>query len=205
MRALANGYPPKGSLASTEEGRKLYQPLLKRIAMGLPVERAEIAAMLRWPLPQTEDFLKKLPALEFDEDGRLVGAGLSLRETPHVFEVQGQRLFTWCALDTLFFPAILGKTAQVTSKCVATNAPIRLTVSPEAVLLLEPTSTVVSLVWSCDGPDVRRSFCNHIHFFASADAASDWCQANPGASVVPLSEAFSVAQTIARWLLQGRV
>jgi alkylmercury lyase len=201
MGACNTGYPLKGSLAYTEEGRKLYQPLLKRLALGSPIERVEIAALLGWPLPQAEEFLKKLPAFEFDEDGRLVGAGLSLRETTHTFEVEGQRLFTWCALDTLFFPAILEKTAQVTSRCEATGTPIRLTVSPQEILSQEPGDVVVSLVWSCDGPNVRNSFCNHVHFFASEDAARVWHQTNPSASVVPLSEAFSTAQSIAQWIL----
>jgi alkylmercury lyase len=201
MGVCDTGYPIKGSLAYTEEGRKLYQPLLKRMALGSPVERKEIAALLGRSLTETEEFLKNLPAFEFDEEGRLVGAGLSLRETTHLFEVEGQRLFTWCALDTLFFPAILEKTARVTSTCAATGTPIRLTVSPQSVLSVEPEGVVVSLVWSCDGPNVRNSFCNRVHFFASADAARDWHRTNPEASVVPLSEAFSAAQSIAQWIL----
>ncbi|WP_455153162.1 organomercurial lyase [Cupriavidus basilensis] len=32
----------------------------------------------------------------------LVGYGLTLRETRHAFEVDGRRLYTWCAFDTLF-------------------------------------------------------------------------------------------------------
>lgn len=201
MGICGNGYPVKGSLASTEEGRKLYPPLLQRLVSGRPVERAEIAEMLGWPLAQTEDFLQSLPAFEFDEEGRLVGAGLSLRETPHAFEVEGRRLYTWCALDTLFFPAVLQKTAKVMSVCVATRVPIQLTVAPDSLLSFEPGGTVVSLIWSCEGTNVRSSFCNHVHFFASAEVARPWHQANPKASVVPLSEAFSTAQEIARWIL----
>ena len=47
--------------------------------------------------------------VEYDDEHRIVGWGLTLNPTPHTFVVDGRRLHTWCAADTLLFPAILGR------------------------------------------------------------------------------------------------
>jgi alkylmercury lyase len=47
-------------------------------------------------------------------------------------------------LDTLFFPAVIGRPARVESSCAATGIPIRLTVDPtEGVAALDPPTAVV--------------------------------------------------------------
>jgi alkylmercury lyase len=61
--------------------------------------------------------LADLPDLETDEQGRIVGSGLTLRPTPHRFALDGRQLYTWCALDTLIFPVVLGQGATVESPC----------------------------------------------------------------------------------------
>ena len=67
-------------------------------------------------------------------------------------------MYTWCALDTLMFPALTGKIARVTSRCAATGRPITLTVAPEAVLHVEPAEAMVSLRTPDTSPDIRCSF-----------------------------------------------
>ena len=52
-----------------------------------------------------------------------LGWELTLRPTPHGFNVDGKQLYTWCALDTLFFPAVIGRPARVESPCAATALP----------------------------------------------------------------------------------
>ena len=56
--------------------------------------------------------------------------GLSLRDTVHRFTVAGVRLSAWCALDTLFLPAVLDQTATIASASPVTGGQVRLTVSP---------------------------------------------------------------------------
>jgi alkylmercury lyase len=46
--------------------------------------------------------------------------------------LDGNRLYTWCAADTLLFPVILASRPQIESLCPATDTVIRLTVDPEA-------------------------------------------------------------------------
>ena len=77
-------------------------------------------------------------ATEYDDAGNVMGYGISLRKTRHVFEVDGQLLYTWCALDTLIFPAVIGKTAHVRSHSPQTGEPIVLTVMPDEVRRVEP-------------------------------------------------------------------
>lgn len=40
-------------------------------------------------------------------------SGLNLRSTPHWFTIDGKKLYTWCALDTLIFPPILDREAYI--------------------------------------------------------------------------------------------
>jgi hypothetical protein len=62
---------------------------------------------------QVRQALARLPDTEYDETGRIIGYGITLDPTPHRFEVDGRRLYTWCALDTLIFPAVLCRAARV--------------------------------------------------------------------------------------------
>ncbi len=84
--------------------------------------------------------------LERDEQGRVVGAALTTRKTPHAVAVAGRSLFAWCALDTLFIPGLLGEVAEVESTCPVSKAPIRLTVTPEGVSAVSPPTAVLTVV-----------------------------------------------------------
>ena len=85
--------------------------------LGRPVSLVALDAALGWPAQRVATVLEQAPGTEYDEQGNILGLALTLRETPHVFEVEGRRLYTWCALDTLMFPVLIGKTARVASRC----------------------------------------------------------------------------------------
>jgi alkylmercury lyase len=91
--------------------------VLPLLAAGKPVSAAALARATGRPDANVERALRGQSDLETDEQGRVVGYGLTLRPTPHRFEVDGQRLVTGCALDTLMFPRLLGVTARVESSC----------------------------------------------------------------------------------------
>jgi alkylmercury lyase len=141
--------------------------------------------------------------LETDEHGRVVGHRLTLRPTPHDFEVEGTPLSTWCAVDTLMFPALLGRPARVVSSCHATGAQVRLTVTPTGVTELDPPDAVVSLVTPDAPASVRSAFCHQVHFFATRDAAAPWLAEHPEAVVVGVQEGFQLAQPLVQALLDG--
>jgi hypothetical protein len=151
------------------------------------------------------------PELEYDAHGNIVGSGLTLLPTPHQFRVNDQPLFTWCAMDTLSYPVRLNLVAHVTSRCPATGGTIRLTVTPDKVLDLDPPGAVVSLVIPeaveaeatacCRGDqngcqNVREDVCNYGHFFASHEAAAPWHAMHPHAVILPVAEAYRVGALV---------
>ncbi len=131
--------------------------------------------------------------IEYDDHGRIIGWGLTHNPTPHKFTVNGKQFYTWCAPDTLVFPALIGHIAHVESPCPTTGTIIRLTVDPDAgVTALEPSTAVVSVVdpSQIDPTKVRATVCNPQHFFATADAARDWQSQHPAMRVLPVDEAY---------------
>jgi alkylmercury lyase len=131
--------------------------------------------------------------IEYDDDSRIVGWGLTLNPTPHLFVVDGHRLYTWCAADTLMFPAIIGGRAHVESTCPATGTVIRLTVDPATgVSDVSPATAVISIpaLQDLDDARIRASCCNPGRFFATAAAADDWRAQHPGGTVLPVADAY---------------
>lgn len=177
---------------------------IAELAGGEPVEVARIAARADRPALEVLDFLRRSPA-EFDDDGRLVGFGLTLRPTPHRVELDGRVLYTWCAPDTLELPAMLGKPVRIESPCFATGEAIRIEVDPDGVRAVDPEQAVVSIVTpdACLS-DFRERACDEQHFFASAEAAAGWRDARPGAIVVPVRDGFVLTRALmARWFGTG--
>jgi len=110
-------------------GRNLMRTAIRLLSHGRPTTITELADAAGVDAAD----LANAPGgqdIEYDDDRHIVGWGLTLNPTPHTFVFDGHRLFTWCAADTLMFPAILGGRAYVESTCPATGTVIRLTVDP---------------------------------------------------------------------------
>jgi alkylmercury lyase len=189
-------------LSSAETGMEtwLWVPLIKLLALGDPVDIAELAATTRRSEAEVRQALAAVPDTEY-EDGRIVGLGLTLRPTRHRFEVNGEQLYTWCALDTLILPRILGTSARIDSTGPGATVPVRVSVGAGGVTGVEPAEAVVSLINPQDLSSVRSAFCNQVHFFPSAEAARPWLDAHPEGSVVPVAEAYRLASTMAENML----
>lgn len=176
----------------------LIHAAVRLLARGAPVTTAELAAAAGVALAD----LANAPAakdIEYDDQHRIVGWGLTLVPTPHAFIVDGHCLYTWCAADTLLFPAIIGSRAHVESCCPATDVAIRLTVDPrDGVSDLSPADAVISIPASdeLDAGRVRASCCNPGRFFASAEAAADWRAQYPTGTVLPVADAYPRLQSI---------
>ena len=206
---------PEGTLEGLAQALALSLPCTDRVsvsvlgvlATGYPVSRQDLAARLaqgrrRDGGVDPETFLnaamERLPNLELDEDGRIVGCGLTLAPTDHQIIFSGPPLFTWCAFDTVLFPALLGRSAEVRSRCHATGVPIRCSIGVDGIEELAPAAAVITLVAPdqegahCDG---RGGFCRHAHFFASPAAAGRWRETHTG-FVLPVAQAHVVARRI---------
>lgn len=177
------------------------------LATGYPVSRHDLAARLaqgrrRDSEVDSEAFLNaamdRLPNVELDEDGRIVGCGLTLAPTDHQIIFSGPPLFTYCAFDTVLFPALLGRSAEVRSRCHATGVPIRCSIGVEGLEALVPAAAVITLVVPDQAGAHREAcgrVCRHAHFFASAAAAGRWREAHAG-FVLPVAQALVVARRI---------
>ena len=180
----------------------LFITLLRKLAKGSPVSKDALAQSLGWPADKVAASLQMAPDTEYDDNGHVIGHGMSLRKTPHAFEFDGQRLYTWCAFDTLLFPTVIGRTARVASHCPQTGEAISLTVAPDGVRHLEPPGVVISLLIPGTSPNIRSSFCCHVHFFASASAGETWKARHAGPEIVSVAEASGLGRAIARQLLE---
>jgi alkylmercury lyase len=188
----------------TMDGEVLFEivpPTLALLARGKPASPEEIAAAAGESPEEVRAALEQFPSAEWDEQGRVVGLGLTLRPTPHRFEYEGRTLFTWCALDALLFPVLLGCPVSIESPCRGTGEPVRIEVTPAGIETVEPPSAVVSIVAARDLANIRSVGCNNTHFFRSPEAASRWLEKHPEASILPVEDAFRLGRLIAEGLL----
>jgi alkylmercury lyase len=171
--------------------------IYRLLAQGEPLAPTTAAARLGVGAADVERVLNGWPSAVRDEQGRIAGyGGLSLAKTAHRVEVDGRRLYGWCAWDTLFLPELLGASAQVGSTCPASAAAIALHVSPTGVDSAAPRSTVVSMVVPAEpfGDDVIDRFCCHVRFFSSELAAAPFLAERGGAFTLTLAEAFELGR-----------
>jgi alkylmercury lyase len=192
------------SLAGTFPGSDdapLARALLRELARGQPVSAAALAAGIGRDDDEVTAALARWPNVRRDKRGRVEAfGGLSLRPTKHRLDVGDGRLYTWCAWDTLFLPALLDDQAQVESTCPMTGIEVRLTVAPDRVLAAHPEDVWVSF----PAPEQTRtdeiveSFCCHVHFLAGADTAGRWASARPGVFVLGLADAFELGRLATR-------
>lgn len=196
IEALMTNLTKAGTTCMSPESRSVYRHLVLLLAKGKPVSVEEVAQALETTRESAMEILDRTPSLEWDESGKIVGAGLTLRPTPHRFNVGGHTLFTWCAFDTLIFPSVIGQEAEVESPCAATGAPVTLTVTPSGVKEFEPGEAVVSSFAGTPSADVRRTFCQYSQFFRSAEAAAGWLAAHPGGAILTVPDAYKLGRLL---------
>jgi alkylmercury lyase len=201
----ANRFTAADTLLGPDQqtGRNLMCTAVRLLAHGKPVTVAELATAAGVDVADVSN----APAgrdVEYDDQHRIVGWGLTLIPTPHIYIVNGHHLYTWCAADTLLFPAILGGRAHIESRCPTTDTVIRLTVDPQAgVSDLAPATAVISIPGSqeMDITRVRATTCNPGRYFATAKAAKDWLAQYPGGTVLPVADAYPQLRPISNQLL----
>jgi alkylmercury lyase len=196
------------SLASTFpccDDAPLALALLDELANGDPVSVARLARATGRGEADLTAALHRWPNVEHDRSGRVVAfAGLSLTPTEHRFEVAGRLLYTWCAWDTLFLPALLGRDARVGSTCAVTRTEVRLSVGPDGVQAADPPSLQVSFPApaSTDTSDIIASFCCHVHFLTGRDAADRWLADNPDGLTLNLEGAVELGRLATQQLVE---
>ena len=173
--------------------------LIRHLAMGRPVSPAHLALDLAIDESAVGAVLRHVSDVDYDDAGNVIGFGLSLTPTAHQFSINGQTLYTWCALDTFLYTALLNQSVSVLSRCPVSVDPITLMMSPEGIAEVTPPSSVISVVIPNGSiADCRRSaFCNHGHFFATAAAAVTWLHDHANGIILPVTDAHRLGRLLA--------
>src|SRR5215204_5366456 len=119
---------------------EIVPPTLDLLAKGKPASQEEIAAASGKSPEAVQAALGQFPSTEWDEQGRIVGLGLTLHPTPHRLELEGRTLFAWCALDALLFPILLERPASIESPCRGTGELVHIEVTAAGIEAVEPPS-----------------------------------------------------------------
>jgi len=182
-----------GTLTPEQVQRRILGQTLKLLAYGKPVTPDEIALNLQTSPDKVTSTVRRFDA-EFDQEGNIVGLGLTLVPTPHSYKVNGRTLYAWCALDALSFPAILNHTASVESKDPVTGEKIHIILTSDKIEKIEPKDAVVSAPKNIDLTNFRSGICNKINFFSSAETGSKWIARHPGTMLYPVNEIYQAAK-----------
>ncbi|HEX8983577.1 MAG TPA: organomercurial lyase [Ktedonobacterales bacterium] len=179
--------------------------VIRQLAHGYPLTPQQVdqgIAELGIASDAAHQFLREVA--ERDADNQIIGAmglSLSLSDHPHQMSVGSTLLSAWCALDTLFLPAMLQQTVTVTSPSPVNGELILLKVSPERVVEVSPPNAVLSYMlidpFQSDLASVHAlwgAFCCHIHFFGSHDEAERWIKGRTDIVVLTVEDGFALAR-----------
>ena len=171
--------------------------VVRMLAEGRPVRIKDLAFKAGWTEKKVSEELSQHPSIEYDDQGHIVGFGMTLNPTSHQFDFNGKTVFGWCASDVLAFPVLLGESGVVSSSCPITKQNIKIKVTPDAILEVDPPGAVVSSIRpTTQVKDVRSEICSLGLFFSSRDAASDWLAAYPDGFLHSVQEDFEVHRQV---------
>ena len=109
---------PPDFIRLTPELQRVSLELYHLLAKGQPVAMEQLAQTVSMTSDKVADILSRWSGVYYNAAGGVIGYwGLALSKTPHCIEVNGRRLYTWCAGDSLFIPGPLGTTTHVESTC----------------------------------------------------------------------------------------
>lgn len=191
----------RGRATASDLDERIALEVYRRLAEGSPAPAADIAQRAGAPVERVQELLASWPALHLDQEHNLVAFwGLTITKLSPTYRLRldGRDLFTWCAWDTLFLPAILDATTRVESTCPTTGETISLVVSPGGVVERSHPGVVVSFPTPDQHFDaaVVRSFCHYVHFFASREAGETWTAGHPGTFLLTLDDAFELGRRV---------
>ncbi|MEE9216845.1 MAG: organomercurial lyase [Anaerolineales bacterium] len=206
LNEIIEAWSSSQKMKFSEDEAKLIKAMYPPLALGAPLTPSDVAAKSGFPLKMIEKtfHLMKRSGAEFDESGNLIGMALTLNPTNHKFVVDGQELYAWCAVDTLFLPGLVGKTADVESICPATGERIRLRISPIGIESVEPQDTVVSVVIpgtsaACEPGQAKgagSASCQSMNYFISREAAEKHLGPDSDVAILDVQEASQLAQRV---------
>ena len=182
------------ALEANYEGFLPLIRLLQLVGEGASVSPEQLATATHLTSEEIEAFLQSTD-LVADR-----GGSIDLSPGPHLVHLEKKTLTVACALDALLFPMLIGRSARVVSTCPATEKEIRLTVTPERIEDVDPTSTVLSLLLpgeTTSACNARETICAYGHFFADRAHASTWPGLHSEAVLLSVEDAAHLARELA--------
>ncbi len=195
----------------TEEEQRLGLEIYRQLSSGEPVSAFGLATALKSPPDEVDELLAhpSLKCLTYtDSEGQIIGfGGLAVRPMPHRFNLNGRKLYTWCAWDSLFIPIILRQVADVESPPPGGSGLVRLRVGRDGIERVEPEGAVMSFLlptaqtFQTDALKAMASFCHYIFFFRDRESAMAWTAQHPDTKVISIPDAFELGRLMvaARW------
>ncbi len=178
------------------EQQQLSLSVYRSLALGKPVAVEQLQKMTGLTAEFINQNLQSWPGVFFDDNKNVIGFwGITTREMPHRLEVNGQTSYAWCAWDSLFIPALLAETVQVSSLCPVTKNNIELEISSGRVKVIGDKPVYVSFLILNKAKmeeDVIAKFCHFVYFFDSKSVAEQWLSEHPGTFLLSLDDAFSI-------------
>lgn len=160
---------------------------------GEPATPTQLADDLHQPEPDVQAAIEELHRqgqMRVDADGHIIGsAGLSIQPDRHEIELEGRKLWTWCAYDFFGIFAALHANGHATSVTPDTGQAVRITFHDG-----QPQDAPLVLFLPADDPtcsaDAYDQWCPHSNLFHTPDAATKWAADHDlTGQVLTLSEA----------------
>jgi len=179
--------------------------LLEELAKGEPVSKERASEVLGVPEEQINKMFKKIEASngQFDDQGDFIGMVLTLKPTRHSFGVNGNDMYAWCSLDTILLPGILEAEGEVKSTDPVTGETIRLTVTADQVVEVEPAGAVTSVFVPGKNPTETKEgelvvgadseVCTSMLFYESRESAEKALEHYPNIAILTIEQAFNLA------------
>lgn len=146
---------------------------------------------------------------ERDDNGDIVGLGLTYNPTAHEMTIDGVRVWAWCGIDTLIFIHILDKSAAISSVAPGSGDVVTLHAGPAGITDLNPVGAVATQrVPGRDQIDfssttaIWGTFCHHNFFFPNRAQAEQWAADRDDIAILSMPDAFAAARDMAGALLR---
>lgn len=182
----------------SEQEQDVSLKLFHLLTTGSPVDIKILAESVGLSHPVVSELIQKWPDVYYNDEQHVVGyGGLTFKPTKHKIMFDDHTLYTWCAWDTLFLPAILGKTLEIESQCPVDDSIVRVRVNPEGVQAIEPQEAMISFMLpskECIQTDIQRNFCQYVNFFPSAEMGEQWVRQHSKTYLISIEEAFKIGQ-----------
>ena len=180
--------------------------LLEELTKGAPVSKERASELLRVPREEIDGLFAaiEIDGGQFDTQGNFIGWALTLKPTRHSFRVNGNDMYAWCSLDTILLPGILEAEGEIESTDPVTGETIRLTVTANQVVKVEPAGAVTSIfvpgktpTETKDGEPVigaESKVCRSMLFYESRESAEQALENFPNIAIFTIEEAFNLAR-----------